>query len=542
MPNSTLPFPEIPETQLTELVQQLLAIIDQQKKQIEELHEEIRRLKGHKGKPQLKPNRMDKETSGEEKGEGEETRKKGPQRAKTGQLKTVDEVIAPTELPADAREQGWRFRGYADYVVQERVIEAQAVRYRLEEWQGPDGQWLRAKLPVSINGHFGPELVSYVLYQYHHQLVTQPLLLEQLREWGIEISSGQLNRLLTEPAELFEQEKAQVLEVGRAVSNPLQTDDTGARHAGKNGYCTFIGNEFFSWFASTESKSRVNFLGLLRAEHKDSVLNAGALEYMAQHKLSQVKLRCLEEGKSFKDKAEWETYLKSVGINGPRHILIATEGALMGSLLAHGFRSTMGIVSDDAGQFNVFRHALCWIHAERNINKRVSFNDTHAKPIAWVRTQLWDLYADLKAFKTDPSLQHPAFQEEIRERFRELCRTRTNYQMLNGHLKRLLANEAELLRVLDDPTLPLHNNLSESDIREYVKRRKISGSTRSEAGRRCRDTFISLKKTCRKLHISFWHYLRDKVSRTHAIAPLGEAIRRAAAAANPSAATTAAGG
>ena len=204
---------------------------------------------------------------------------------------------------------------------------------------------------------------------------------------------------------------------------------------------------------------------------------------------------------------------------------IASEGALIGSLLARGFPTEMGIVSDDAGQFNVFCHALCWIHAERNVNKLVPLNDTQSKQIAWVRHQIWDLYADLKAYKTDTELQTPIFREEIRERFREVFRTRTSYEELNGQLERMLANETELLRVLDDPRLPLHNNLSESDIREYVKKRKISGSTRSDEGRRCRDTFTSLKKTCRKLGISFWKYLRDRVSRSNRIPPLGEVIR-----------------
>jgi len=88
----------------------------------------------------------------------------------------------------------------------------------------------------------------------------------------------------------------------------------------------------------------------------------------------------------------------------------------------------MGIVSNDAGQFNVFRHALCWIHAERNIHKRVPLNATHAKHIDWVRCQIWDLYADLKAYKTDLSLQTAEFQEEIRARFDELCRTRTAHR------------------------------------------------------------------------------------------------------------------
>jgi len=96
--------------------------------------------------------------------------------------------------------------------------------------------------------------------------------------------------------------------------------------------------------------------------------------------------------------------------------------------------------------------------------------------------------------------------------------------MLNLALKRLYENKAELLLVLERPEIPLHNNLSENDIREYVKKRKISGSTRSELGRRCRDTFTSLKKTCRKLGISFWDYLMDRLSNTNAIPPLPEII------------------
>jgi len=85
--------------------------------------------------------------------------------------------------------------------------------------------------------------------------------------------------------------------------------------------------------------------------------------------------------------------------------------------------------------------------------------------------------------------------------------------------------------VLDRPDIPLHNNTSERDIREYVKKRKISGGTRSELGRRCRDTFTSLKKTCRKLGISFWQFLDDRLRGTGTIAPLPEIIRRRAAAA-----------
>src|SRR5512134_1259566 len=202
------------------------------------------------------------------------------------------------------------FKGYDDFVVQELKIETYNMRYRLQAWQGPDGQYLKGQLPESVDGHYGAQLKSYVLYQYHHQRVTQPLLLEQLHAWGVEISAGQLNHLLTEKHDAFHAEKAQLLEVGLQVSRHIQTDDTGARHNGKNGYCTYIGNELFAWFESTESTSRVNFLSLLRAGHTDYVLHAGALEYMARHKLPQSKLKRLEEGKSFPGKKEWDAYLE----------------------------------------------------------------------------------------------------------------------------------------------------------------------------------------------------------------------------------------
>jgi hypothetical protein len=211
MTSPKLKLPEIPEAALTPWVQQRLRIILRQQEQIEELQEELRRVKGHKGKPSIRASRMDRAAQAGGEGKEGKERKRGPQRAKTAQLQTVDEVIAPEGLPTDAREQGWRFKGYADYGVQERVIEARNVRYRLEEWQGPQGQWLRGKLPASVNGHYGPEWVSYVLHPHPHQHVTQPLLWEPWHEFRIEISAGPLSPLLTQEQELFHPEKAQGL-------------------------------------------------------------------------------------------------------------------------------------------------------------------------------------------------------------------------------------------------------------------------------------------------------------------------------------------
>jgi hypothetical protein len=300
-------------------------------------------------------------------------------------------------------------------------------------------------------------------------------------------------------------------------------DDTGARHDGKNGYCTHIGNELFAWFQSTDSKSRINFLELLRAGQKDYVINEDALEYMNNQGLTKSILHLLEDHykKRFDDLSEWETHLQELQIVNHRHIKIATEGALIGSVLHHGLPKSLVIVSDDAGQFNILNHALCWIHAERTLSKLIAPNEEKRKTLEDTRNQIWDFYHDLKAYKISPNETKKA-QMEVE--FDEIFKQKTDYQMLNLALNRLYENKSELLLVLERPEIPLHNNLSENDIREYVKRRKVSGSTRSELGRRCRDTFTSLKKTCRKLGVSFWEYLLDRCSKTHNIPPLQDII------------------
>jgi hypothetical protein len=357
--------------------------------------------------------------------------------------------------------------------------------------------------------------------------VTQPLLVEHVRQLGVDISSGQLNRLLTEGHERFHREKADMLHAGLEVSSYLNADDTGARHRGQNWYSTHIGNEFFAWFETTRSKSRINFLELLRAGHTDYVINAAALRYMHQLDLPKPQLALFAEEGTFGTAALWAAYLQNIGLTTERHSKIATEGALLGSILSHGVAPDLVIMSDDAGQFNVLGllHALCWIHAERTIHKLTPFSEAKREAQDTVRKHLWDYYQELKAFKLAPSA---AQKRELQERFEAILTQKTCYPTLNLALKRLHANKAELVLVLERPEIPLHNNVSENDIRDFVKKRKISASTRSELGRRCRDTFLSLKKTCRKLGLSFRDFLHDRLSKTNTIAPLPDLIRLAA--------------
>ena len=149
------------------------------------------------------------------------------------------------------------------------------------------------------------------------------------------------------------------------------------------------------------------------------------------------------------------------------------------------------------------------------ISKRiVPLNDRHAKELEWVRTQIREIYADLKRYKRN---QDPELKRAIEAHFDELCRTRTSFATLNQALKRLAKNKKGLLLVLKRPDIPLHNNLSERDIRAYFIQRRISGSTRSENGRRCRDTFTSLIKTCQKQKINFRDHLGDRLKQENLV-------------------------
>ena len=126
-----------------------------------------------------------------------------------------------------------------------------------------------------------------------------------------------------------------------------------------------------------------------------------------------------------------------------------------------------------------------------------------------MRDLIWWYYADLKAYQREPSRRRRA---ELRARFDRIFQRRTGFVVLDRLLERLHANKAELLRVLDHPNIPLHTNGSENDIRAQVTRRKVSGGTRSDLGRDCRDAFLGLAKTCAKLGLSFWDYLGARLA------------------------------
>jgi hypothetical protein len=513
---------------LVAIIQQLVDRVGQQDVTIQQLRDEVAQLKGQKPRPTLRPSVLERAPAPTAPPEGGK-RPGSAKRPKTAELTIHHEQ----PLHLDHPPEGATFRGYEPYVVQELVIQSKNTRYLRARYHLPTGGSVLAPFPVGVlpvgGGHFGANLVAYILDQYHQAQVTEPLLLEQLWEYGIDISAGQLHRILTENLEHFHQEKDEVRAAGLTVSSYLGTDDTGARHQGKNGYCTVIGNDLFAVFESSDGKSRLNFLQVLHGMDRTYAINETTLAYWERQQLAAALVAHLTQGpQTFAGEPAWQARLTELGIRDERHVRIATEGALLGGLVATGVASDLVVLSDGAPQFDVLVHASCWIHAERPLVKLVPSNDQHRAVIEQVRGQIWGLYRDLKAYRAQPdAAQRPVLEA----RFDTLVQQRTGYPSIDGVLKEMRSHKADLLRVLERPEVPLHNNAMESDIREFVKRRKISGGTRNDAGRRCRDTFASLKKTCRKLGVRFWDYLHDRLRGLGRLPRLAELIRQRAASA-----------
>ena len=300
-----------------------------------------------------------------------------------------------------------------------------------------------------------------------------------------------------------------------------------------SGYTSQIGDHRFTAFRTGASKSRAAFLATLRAGHSDYIINDEALAYMRERNLAGPVIESLATAadKVFADSAAWAGHLAALGIDRlevtPDPVKIASEGAMWGAIGHHGFLSNAVIVSDDAGQFRIGDHALCWVHAERLVHKLVPATPEQRQAVELVRQLIWWFYRDLKSYQKAPCPRRAA---ALRARFDRIFRRRTGYVLLDRLLARLHRRKHELLRVLDRPEIPLHTNGSENDIRAFVTKRKISGGTVSDAGRETRDVMLGLMKTCMKLGVPFFAYLGDRlgIPRQQPIAPLPDLVRQAA--------------
>ncbi len=399
-------------------------------------------------------------------------------------------------------------RGCQEHTVRDIVLHAEEVTYRCEVWEFPDGSRHVAPLPPGAAAgreRHGPCVKALAIMPCHQCQSTAGRIAEMPAAIGLDISERRAGRFPTADAGGIAGEQQEVLRAGLETAARISADDTGARHKAGNGCCTAIGNDFFAHFRSTGSKSRLDFLERPCAGEEDCTVNDDALECMRKRNLSGrvIDLLAGHERRRFGDADGWQAHLEALGIAGmtvsPDPAKIATEGALWGTVRDAGRIAGTVIPVDDAGQFNVGDlHALCRLHAERNIARPTGSAPCQHERVDKVLDRVWRLYRSLCRCRKRPT---PLRKLVMQRRFDRIFGTAAGCASLDRLLERLAANRDELLRVLGRPETPLNANGAGNDIRDHAARRKVSFGTRSDAGRAARDACIGAKKTCGKLGV-----------------------------------------
>ena len=480
-----------------EQIQHQVEQISRLERTIEDLKDEISRLNNTPKRPKFDPNKM-------------EPRNRGKKNRRNSSLPNNDKnTCAPSKIqkevrvPAKEVPSGSRFKGYSEFKVQDVEISVKEITYKLEIWQGPDGKVVRAQLPKELRGkHFGASLRTLVINLYAQGL-THPAIYDFLQSVGVEISSGQISHLLLDEADGFSNVSEEILQAGLEEASYIRTDDTGARHRHKNGYCTHVGGEYFAYYKTTFSKSRSNFLDILRQGKEGYRINEAMIWHLFQSGVKDDILNLLEnyKGKKYASKKGLARLLNDLHIYGKKLHAHCFEAALVGFISEELLRDGQILLSDRAGQFAVFDHAACWVHMERPLRKIPASNEVVKRELEEVREVIWQLYRKLKEVVLTQE-----GREEVERQYDLLIAMKSISPTITGVIDGFRKYREEMLKALDHPGLPLHNNDSERDIRTFVKRRKISGGTKSEKGRKFRDSLTSLKQTCFRLGISFWEY------------------------------------
>ena len=272
--------------------------------------------------------------------------------------------------------------------------------------------------------------------------MTSERIVATLTAAGVAISKRQVVRLLTAKLDLFRAEDDAVFTAGLRAPGYVSVDDTGARHAGKACYTTQVGSPRFTVFRTGPSKSRLAFLRNLLGGTARYAVNAAAAAYMRAANLAHGVIDALTgaEAREFGPEAEWTAHLAALGLTelrvAPDPLRVAGEAALWGAIAAEDRLGSAVILSDDAGQFHVGDHALCWVHAERLVYRLVPANDRQRNAVDVTRRMIWWFYRQLKAFKLEPG---PERVVELKARFDRIFKRRTGYATLDRLLKRLNA-------------------------------------------------------------------------------------------------------
>ena len=417
-----------------------------------------------------------------------------------------------------------------EVIVQDISLKTDNVLFRKQKFYSPQtGKTYLASLPQGYDGEFGPGIKALVMSLYYGGNMTQGKLLEFLEDIGILMSAGYLSNLLIKKQGDFETEFKEIYIEG-LVSSPWQhLDQTGARVGGVNYTTNVICNPLYTVYFTTPKKDRLTVLkGLQNGRELEFILNQITYDLLENFQLPtkwKNALKLLPQ-ETVLSQAQFNTLLNTYlpKLSSQQATRIMEAAAIVFYHQQTDWPVVQTLVCDDAPQFKLLTDdlALCWVHEGRHYKKLSPVIACHQKALDQFLDDFWDYYRDLLPYKDAPSKQTA---DKLRSEFWKLFDTDSGYQQLDERKRLTLLKSSELLLVLKHPELPLHNNPAELAARTMVQRRNISYATQTESGAKAWDTFMSLVDTTRKLGISFFEYVRDRILKIGDIPPLGTIIR-----------------
>jgi hypothetical protein len=534
---------------LLNIIERLAGENDSLKNDLQNLSDEINRLKGEQGKPTIKANKKkDGDISSEserkeaeanadraaENGNGEENnpadgKKKRQRESKLAKIKIDREQLCPldkTGLPDDLE-----FKGYEDVMIQDLIIKTDNVNYRREVYYSPSQRKsYRGELPVEVRdqGEYGPGIRALIPILKSEGNLSEKRILGFFQNFGIQISAGYISQQWTGGYTNFHQEKADLYRSGLTHSDYVQIDDTSARVNGINQYCQVVCSPSFTAYFTTPSKDRLTVLSVLTDFAPPQYLyNQQARSLLSTFKLTDKALDVVDGQlpcETVMNETEFKTYLNRLNDLGVRQRIHLSEACAIAYYQQQtDFPIIKTLLADDAPQFKLLTLylALCWIHDARHYKKLKPFVPIHQQALTQFRSRYWAYYTELLKYKREPTA---ANKQWLDQEFDEIFSSITGYEDLDDRIAKTRAKKNELLRVLEEPWLPLHNNASELGARVQARVRDVSFQTRSELGTKIKDTFMTINQTAKKLGVSFYEYVYDRVTEQYKLPSLANLI------------------